>query len=351
MNGLRGRWGDATYTMLPMADGGEGTVDAFLALENWRARESDVRGPLGGIARAHFAQSGTTAVIEMALASGLALLASNETRGARNGSSYGTGQLVRAALDLGATRIVVGVGGTATNDGGAGALEALGARLLDERDRELPPGGIGLARLARIDTIRLDPRLRTCELDLATDVNNPLLGMRGASFVFGPQKGASPQDAAQLDDALQHFANVVAASGGKDTRSDAGAGAGGGIAFGLAAFGRVRITSGFALVAEVMGLEAELAHATMCCTGEGSIDAQTLGGKVVARIAERAYARGVKTFAFGGRVDSRATIALARRGCETIEIVSRDVPSERAMADAPDNLTRAARSLAQRLSV
>ncbi len=336
--------------MLPMADGGEGTVDAFLALPAWLPRETSVRGPLGQTVRARFAQSQATVVIEMASASGLALLEPHETRGARDGSSYGTGQLIRAALDLGATRIVVGVGGTATNDGGAGALQALGARLLDANDNELPSGGIALAGLARIDVTHLDARLRTCDLDLATDVDNPLLGPRGASAVFGPQKGANARDVVLLDDALARFAGVASASGANDTRSHAGAGAGGGIAFGLGAFARVRIGSGFTLVAEVMELDAQLAQATICCTGEGSIDAQTLGGKVVARIAEHAHARGVATYAFGGRVDAVAAHALAQRGCETIEIAEREVPRERAMREAMQNLTRAARRLAERFS-
>ena len=351
-SGLREVWSQAIphaeYVCLPMADGGEGTVDAFLALADWRPLIARVRGPLGEERTARIAYRDGTAICEMALASGLAFMAPGDDRGAVFGSSYGTGELIRAALDAGAKRIVMGVGGTATNDGGAGALAALGARLLDGDGRDVAPGGAGLAELARIDVSALDPRLRDCTLEIATDVDHPLLGPSGASAVFGPQKGASPQDVVRLDAALAHFADVVAASGGNDTRVCAGSGAGGGIAFGIAAFADAHVSSGFALVADVMELRGALEGATMCCTGEGSIDMQTLGGKVVVRVAELARARTIDTYAFGGRVDPDAKAALAERGCVAIEVADRTLTLDQNMRGAATLLRRRAASLARR---
>ena len=312
-----------------MADGGEGTVDAFLDLPSWRARTVHVRGPLGDPVLAMFAFDGVRAVVEMAAASGLALVPS-ERRDVRRASTFGTGEVLRAALDAGAREVVVAVGGSATNDGGAGLLAALGIRFLDATGAAVQPGGAALAQLARIDRSQVDPRLANVTIAVAADVDHPLTGERGASVVFGPQKGATVADVRDLDAALAHFADVAAATLGHDLRDRPGAGAAGGLAFGLAAFANARIVPGVRLVAELRGLHAALGDAALCFTGEGSIDAQTLGGKTVAGVAALAREAGVPCVAFGGRVEAAVEAALAALG--TIVVPIADGP--RALASA-----------------
>ena len=330
--------------IVPMADGGEGTVDAFLALPAWHASERVVRGPLGDPVTAIFAIDKTRAIIEMASASGLALIA---TRDALRASTYGTGELVVAALDAGARDIVVAVGGSATNDGGAGMLAALGARLLDDRGRELEPGGAALARLASIDLAHLDVRLRDATISVAADVDHPLVGPRGASAIFGPQKGASPADVLALDAALTRFADISAQTLGVDKRDLAGAGAAGGLAFAFAAFANARIAPGALLVAEMRDLHGAMRDASLCLTGEGSIDEQTLGGKTVLGVGSIARDAGVRVVAFGGRVTADAEASLAERGIVAVPIVDGPLALERAFADAPILLERAARRIAR----
>ena len=329
-----------------MADGGEGTVDAFLALPAWRANDRVVRGPLGDPVRAVFAIDQTRAIIEMASASGLALIETRR-RDALRASTYGTGELIVAALDAGARDIVVAVGGSATNDGGAGMLSALGARLLDEQDRVLEPGGAALARLARIDLEHLDARLRDTTISVAADVDHPLVGPRGASAIFGPQKGASPGDVRELDAALTRFADISAQTLGCDKRDLAGAGAAGGLAFAFAAFANARIAPGALLVAEMRDLHGAMRDACICFTGEGSIDAQTLGGKTVLGVASIARDAGVRVVAFGGRVTADAEASLAEAGIVAVPIVDGPLELERAFADASNLLERAARRIAR----
>jgi len=215
---------------VPVADGGEGTLDALLAATAGRYHYQDVRGPLGAPVRAAWGMlgDGDTAVVEMAAASGIALVA-REQRDPLRACSYGTGQLIRAALDHGARRLILAIGGSATNDGGAGMLAALGARLLDAAGQPLPPGGAALVNLATLDLAELDPRLAQCRVDIACDVRNPLLGEHGASAVFGPQKGATPAMVAQLDAALAHYAAVLHATTGCDAANLPGSGAAGGM--------------------------------------------------------------------------------------------------------------------------
>ncbi|MEO6991636.1 MAG: glycerate kinase, partial [Candidatus Baltobacteraceae bacterium] len=237
---------------VPMADGGEGTVDAFVAAGAQRVTRR-VRGPLGDPVEAAFALDGTTAIVEMAAASGLELVP-HARRDPLRASTYGTGELIRGALDGGARRIVVGIGGSATNDGGAGMLQALGARFLDPNGDELAPGGAALARLEHVDLSALDLGLHEAHIEVASDVDNPLCGPSGASVVFGPQKGASPDDVATLDKALAHFADMTASETGADHRNDPGAGAAGGLGFGLIAYLRATLRPGVEIVAELRGL-------------------------------------------------------------------------------------------------
>jgi glycerate kinase len=332
-----------------MADGGEGTVDAFLET-GARRISATVRGPLDAPVAAAFALDGETAIVEMAAASGLALLAP-ESRDATRASTFGTGELIRAALDAGARRIVVAVGGSATNDGGAGALAALGAVFRDASGRALEPGGLALAGLAAVDLSGLDPRLDGIDLEVAADVDNPLCGPHGASAVFGPQKGATAAQVAALDAALARLASVVTATLHVAHHDLPGSGAAGGLAYGLRAVLGARVRPGVEIVAELRGLSAALDGAALCYTGEGSIDVQTLRGKTVAGVGRLARAAGVALVAaFGGRVDAEAERALARDGIVALPICDRPLPQAEAFAEAAVLLERAA-ARATRLAV
>ena len=347
--GVRKALGPALEVRLvPMADGGEGTVDAFLATGAQRVMCS-VRGPLGATVEAAFALSGATAIVEMAAASGLQLMPAEE-RDPLRATSYGTGELIRAALDAGARRIVVGIGGSATNDGGAGSLSALGARFLDDRNRELEPGGAALARLARIDLGAFDPRIATCRIEVAADVANPLTGPEGASAVFGPQKGADCAAVAVLDAALAHFADVTAAALGRDLRAVPGAGAAGGLGFALLAFAGATLRPGVEIVAELRGLDGALEGASYCFTGEGSIDAQTLAGKTVDGVARAARAHGARTIAFGGRVEATAAAQLRARGVTVIPLADPPLELAESLRRAPALLEAAAARAGERIA-
>ncbi len=290
--------------LAPMADGGPGTVEALVSAAGGRRLTSTVAGPLGRPVEAAWGlvEEGPTAVIEMAAASGLVLLRPQE-RDARRAGTYGTGRLIAAALDAGCRRLIIGLGGSATNDGGAGMAQALGVRLNDAEGRDLPAGGAALARLARIDVSGLDKRLRHCRVLGATDVTNPLCGPHGASAVYGPQKGASPSDVEELDAALAHYAAVIERDLGKRVSEVPGAGAAGGAGAGLIAFLDAELRPGAELVAEAVGLERRIAAADLVVTGEGRLDAQTAYGKTVATVARLARRQGRRVVALAGRVD------------------------------------------------
>ncbi len=347
--GLRDAWGEACeIRLVPMADGGEGTVDAFVE-SGARRVVSRVHGPLGAPVDAAFALDGERAIVEMAAASGLALLAPRE-RDPLRASSEGTGELIRAALDAGARAIVVAIGGSATNDGGSGMLRALGARFLDGAGEELQPGGAALARLARIDTGGLDPRLRETGFEVAADVDIPLCGPLGASALFGPQKGANAGGVTLLDAALARYAAVAAELLGRDSSAEPGSGAAGGLGFALRAFFGARLRPGVEIVADVRGLNEALAGARACLTGEGAIDAQTLRGKTVGGVAGRARACGVPCVAFAGTLDAQAEAALAERGIVAFPILDRPMTLGEAQAGCTALLERAAARLARLLS-
>ena len=343
--GLRDVWGaKATYRSLPMADGGEGTVDAFIA-SGAVPRRVTVRGPLGDPTLATYARDGDAAIIEMAAASGLALL--GETRAARYATTFGTGELIRDALDQGAKRIVLGIGGSATTDGGAGALAALGAVFIDGAGRPLIPHPQALSSIASVDLGAVDARLRNVPISVACDVDNPLLGPSGAAAIYGPQKGATIEDIAFLDEMLGRYADVAARATGHDLRSTPGAGAARGLGFGLATFLGARLAPGFTLIAEQRGLGAALADATLCITGEGRIDEQTLRGKVVAGVAKLAKPRGLAIIAFGGSIDVAAESALAALGVACFPIVAGPMSLGDAMKHAPDLIRAAAARFAR----
>ncbi|WP_375767014.1 glycerate kinase [Archangium gephyra] len=297
--GLRQSAPGVELDVAPLADGGPGTVDALLAGLGGERVTCTVQGPLGAPVRATYGllDSGRTAVIEMAAASGLTLLAPGE-RDPRRASTAGTGELMRAALERGCERLILGLGGSATNDGGTGALTALGFRFLDAQGAPLPPGGAALKRLARVETRGRHPRLTGVELLVATDVTAPLLGPDGASYLFGPQKGADEAVVAELESALARLAEVVAPG----LAQTPGAGAAGGFGYGLLALAGGKIVSGYELVARTMRLSERLAAAQAVLTGEGRFDRQTAFGKGPGALAKEARALGKHTVMFAGAV-------------------------------------------------
>lgn len=329
---------EAECLLRPMADGGEGTVDAVLAAVGGERRECQVRGPLGEPVTAHWGWLGQgTAVIEMAAASGLHWVP-RERRDARLASSYGTGELILQALNAGATRIILGLGGSATNDGGAGLLQALGVRFLDAQGGELAPGGAALAGLDHVDLNGLDARLAAVQVEVAADVDNPLCGPRGASAIFGPQKGATPEHVAELDAALGHFARIVAATLGEDHALFPGVGAAGGLGFASRAFLMASFRPGIELVAELSGLAEAVVGADLVITGEGRMDAQTLHGKAPVGVARIARQAGAPVIALAGSL-GEGYQALYEAGIEAaFSLAPGPVSLEKAMADAAGEL-------------
>ncbi len=298
--GARRSFPGAEVDVVPLSDGGPGLVEAMVAAGGGHLLASRVHGPLGRLTEARWGMlPDGTAVIEMAQAAGLALLAPEE-RDPRLTSTYGVGELILAALGGGARRIIVGLGGSATNDGGAGMAAALGARFLDAEGRELPLGGAALARLHRIDTSGMDSRLASLDVTAATDVTNPLCGPEGASLVYGPQKGASAEAAQELDAALRHYAEVVERDLGVRILDTPGAGAAGGLGAGLIAFLGARVRPGFEVVAEAVRLAERMREADVVVTGEGRLDGQTVYGKTVAGVARLAASAGVAVLVVPG---------------------------------------------------
>jgi len=279
---------DARTAIKPMADGGEGTVQALVDATGGKMMSTEVTGPLGErvTARWGILSDKVTAAIEMAAASGLPLVP-HEKHNPLVTTTYGTGELVLAALDNGCRKLIIGIGGSATNDGGAGMAQALGARLLDAGGKELPFGGAALARLEHIDISRMDSRITDFEVTLASDVNNPLCGPNGASAIYGPQKGATPEKVRQLDAALSHYADVIRRDLGLDLRDIPGAGAAGGLGLGLMVFLKARPIPGIDVVIKATNFVADLKDADLVFTAEGRIDCQSAMGKVPTGVARK----------------------------------------------------------------
>ena len=347
-SGLAQVWPDAQLIQCPMADGGEGTVDSVLAACNGQLSHQNVRGPLGAAVEAHWGwlADSRTALIEMAEASGLQLVPPGQ-RDACKTSTYGTGELIRAALDVGAERIILAIGGSATNDGGAGAMQALGVQLFDAEGQALPPGGLALSRLATIDLGQLDPRLAQVRFDIAADVNNPLCGPHGASAIFGPQKGANPEQVQELDAALGHFADHCASVLPKDVRDEPGSGAAGGLGFAAKAFLGAQFRAGVEVVAELVGLDEAVRGADLVITGEGRFDAQTLRGKTpfgVARIAQR---HNVPVIVIAGTLGDGYEQMYAHGVAAAFALPSGPMSLEQACSEAPRLLSERAADIAR----
>lgn len=301
--GVRAVLPDAELVRVPLADGGEGTAQALVDATGGRIIAQRALGPLREPVDAFFGILGddTTAVVEMAAASGLALVPPQQ-RDPRVATSYGTGQLIAAAMDRGCTKIIVAVGGSATNDGGAGMAQALGASLTDENGTQIGPGAAELARLAKIDVSHLDARIAHTQFYVATDVSNPLCGPDGASAVYGPQKGATPEMVPELDAALAHYARILTRDLKQDVADRPGAGAAGGLGAGLMAFLGAQPRMGIAVVLEAVDFETYLEAADLVITGEGKIDAQTAYGKTLTGVGRLARRHGVPVVALAGAV-------------------------------------------------
>ena len=301
MKGFKMVFPDAQYVCLPIADGGEGTVDAFIAAVGGERVTIKVKGPLGEPTMAYYGllAARKTAVIEMAQASGLMLVAP-EQRNPMLTSSYGTGQLIQDALDKGVSQIILGIGGSATVDGGVGMLQALGAVFYDDKQNVLGTGGKVLNQIAKIDISALDSRLLDCSINVACDVDNPLVGTRGAAAVFGPQKGATPEMVIELEKGLNRLADVIEQVKGQNYRHLAGGGAAGGISVAAAAFMNAQLKPGIDIVIEAVKLEQEIVDTSLVIVGEGSMDGQTAGGKAPIGIAKVAAKYHVPVIALSG---------------------------------------------------
>lgn len=307
--GVRRACPHADIERVPMADGGEGTVQALAAATDGTLVTCEVTDPMGRRIEAEYGLLGdigadntehaSRAVIEMAAASGLPLVPESD-RDIFRASTTGTGQLLRDALDRGCRQLLIGIGGSATNDCGAGCLHALGVRFFDAGGRELSPVPADLERLARIDADGLDPRIAECSIMVACDVDNPLLGDEGASAVFGPQKGASSDDVQRLDAILARMADITTSTTGRDVRDHAGAGAAGGLGFALMAWCNAQLTRGIDLVIDAVDLDGRMREANMCITGEGRLDAQSVMGKTISGVARVARQHCVPVVALAG---------------------------------------------------
>jgi len=350
--GFRDVFPQADYVKLPIADGGEGTVEALVAATGGQVMDAEVVGPLGEKVNAFYGVCGDerTVVIEMAAASGLALVLP-ELRNPLMTTSYGTGELIRMSLDAGYLDFVIGIGGSATNDGGVGMLQALGVRFLDRDGKEIGYGGGSLAGLARIDVSGLDARLVDAQIEVACDVNNPLTGPTGASAVFGPQKGATPEMVAELDRCLAHYAELIRRDIGKDVETEPGAGAAGGMGAALLAFLPAQLRPGVQIVIGHIGLEELVTGADLVITGEGCIDAQSVFGKAPVGIAEVARKHAVPVIAIAGSLGQGAE-DVGQCGISALfSVVPGPSSLEQALAAAADNVRMTARNVAAVISL
>ena len=323
----------AEVRKIPIADGGEGTVAALVTATDGQLRQAEVTDPLGNKISAHWGVlgDGRTAVIEMAAASGLPLVP-KEKRDPRITTTYGTGELIKAALAEGLAKIIIGIGGSATNDGGTGMARALGVRFLDAAGQEVAAGGGSLAEICQIDATGLDPRLKNTEIVVACDVDNPLCGTRGASAVFGPQKGATPEMVQQLDAGLAKYASCARQATGRDVAEKAGAGAAGGLGAGLMFFTPAQLKPGVEIVLDAVGFSDIVRDADFVITGEGRTDFQTAFGKAPVGVAKVAKTHGAPVFCISGGLGDGAEDVLAQGIDAVMSICDRPLSLEECMA-------------------
>lgn len=343
-SGIRRVWPDAEIVEAPLADGGEGMLNTMVAASGGRVVSREVTGPLGNPVKASYGLlgDGETAVVEMAAASGLGLVPAGR-RNPMATTTFGTGELIKAALDEGCRRLIVGIGGSATNDGGAGMAQALGVRLPDAEGKEIGYGAAGLLCLSRIDSTGLDYRIGKTEVLVACDVDNPLCGPEGAAYVYGPQKGAAPEMLPVLDRALEHLAALVRRDLGVEIRQLPGAGAAGGLGGGLAAFLGGRLRRGIDIVFEALGFESLLAGgADLVITGEGEINGQTVYGKVPVGVARLAKKYNLPVLAIAGSIGPGAEKVLAEGIDAYMSIITRPMSLEEAVRQAPGLVADAA---------
>ncbi len=345
---------DDALRFSPLADGGEGTLDAIQAAGGWAQMPAAARDPLGRPLSGRFLRQGRRAAVELAVASGLSRVMPEE-RDALAASTFGTGLILAAAIGLGVRDVVLGVGGSATTDGGSGLLTALGARFLDSDGHDLPGGGGPLGRLARVDLSGLAPVLADVRLTVASDVTNPLLGELGAAAVYGPQKGADEAQVAQLDGNLAHYADLLEAATARRVRDVPGAGAAGGTTFGLLAiadrFASFEVRPGVDVLMELTGFGEKLDEADLVLTGEGRVDAQTAYGKTALGVARRAAAARRGCVCFGGGVTPEGSAGLAEIGTIVVPVVESPIPVEAAIALGSGPVERAAERTAELISL
>ncbi|MCV9885661.1 glycerate kinase [Metabacillus halosaccharovorans] len=343
---------NADYHKMPMADGGEGTVQSLVDATNGSIKERIVTGPLGNPVKAFFGLmgDGKTAVIEMAAASGLHLVPF-EQRNPLVTTTRGTGELILSALDLGVEHMIIGVGGSATNDGGAGMVQALGGRLLDSDGNDMKAGGGMLSEISSIDLTGLDQRLTKVKIEVACDVDNPLTGPRGASAIFGPQKGATPEMVQLLDQNLTHFADVVEASLGRSFRNIEGAGAAGGLGASLVAFLNAELKRGIQIVLDAVNFDEVVKDANLVITGEGRIDSQTIYGKTPIGVAKAAKKYGVPVIGVAGSLSKDCDVVYEHGIDALFSIVPGVTTLPDAFEHAADYMEMTARNIAATMKV
>jgi glycerate kinase len=349
--GIRKVMPDAECIKVPMADGGEGTTQSLVDATNGRIYKVKVMGPLGDTVEAELGILGDkeTAIIEMASASGIQLI-SKEERNPLVATTFGTGQLIKEALDMGVKNLLIGIGGSATNDGGAGMFQALGGRLLDKEGNELPKGGGALDKLHSIDISNLDPRLSKINVEVACDVSNPLTGKTGASHIFGPQKGATPEMVERLDNNLKHYGNVIRDQLGIEVDTVPGAGAAGGLGAGLMAFLSAKLIKGVELVIKYTELEKHVVGADYVWTGEGSIDGQTLYGKTPFGVASVAKKYKIPTLVLAGSIGEGVDVLYNHGITSIIGILQSPTSLEDALKNGIENVERTSENIARILS-
>lgn len=337
---------------VPMADGGEGTAQSLVDATNGEIINVEVTGPDGKKASAIFGILGDkkTAVIEMASASGIHLI-KKEERNPLYTTTYGTGELIRYALDKGVERLLIGIGGSATNDGGAGMAQALGVRFLDETGRELSFGGGALEKLSKIDLSGMDERIKKVSVEVACDVTNPLTGKNGASYIFGPQKGATPEMVKQLDKNLNHYGEIIKNQLGKDIINVPGAGGAGGLGAGLLAFLNAELKRGVELVIKYTDLEEKMKGADYVFTGEGGVDYQTVFGKTPFGVSTIAKQLGIPTILFAGRIGEGSENLYEHGVVSIINILPGIVSFEEALKDGAKNMERTSENISRILKL